>query len=139
MTCRIKEETLFEYLDGELDELNVLVLEAYLKECASCRAKLQNLKSLDADLSNWAIDEPEWPKKLDSVGVKAYAKVTGKGAVLESFMKAQNVAWNAPFVFLDHMPGRKTATRVSKAVGKSMVRTSGALLKGGYKLATSKG
>ena len=139
MTCRISEETLTEYLDGELDELNVLVLEAHLKECSDCRERLEELRALASELDLWAAQEPDFPLELETIGAKAYAQATGKGSVLKSFKRAQNAAWNAPFVFLEHMPGRKLATKATKAAGRTLARTTKSLVRRSYHLAVSRG
>ncbi|MBI3299225.1 MAG: zf-HC2 domain-containing protein [Elusimicrobia bacterium] len=43
MTC--DEEALTEYLDGELSPERCAVVEAHVKDCASCRATLEKLKA----------------------------------------------------------------------------------------------
>lgn len=45
-TCEFEDETLFDYLDGEMDELGISRIEKHLSSCESCRDKLSSYKGL---------------------------------------------------------------------------------------------
>lgn len=139
MACRISEETLHEYIDGELDELNALVLESYLKTSEECRGRLAEIEALCAELDDWAVSDIEIPLGLDSAGKAAYAEVTGKGFTVSDFFRVQTAAINGPLIFLDYLPGRKTATKTAKSISHSLGRVSALLIRRSFKLATSKG
>lgn len=139
MACRISEETLHEYIDGELDELNALVLESYLKTSEECRGKLAEIEALCAELDDWAVSDIEIPMGLEGAGKAAYAEAKGKGFTVSDFFRVQAAAMNGPLIFLDHLPGRKTATKAAKSVSHSLGRVSASLLRRSFKLATSKG
>ncbi len=138
MTCRISEETLHEYLDGELEELNVLVLEEHLRTSEDCRIKLEQIKTLSAELDSWAAADMEMPDELDLIGRRVYVESTGKGFTAGDFLKVQAAAVNGPLIFLDHLPGRRVAAKTVKVLSRSIAKTSGSLIKRSYKLAVSR-
>jgi len=58
MRCDLSIELLNAYLDNELDEKQKLFVENHLRECPSCRAELEELKSCDQILKQREIEEP---------------------------------------------------------------------------------
>lgn len=50
--CNLNKALLQEYIDGELEPLEVQILEEHLKSCPECRRELNQLKILDWDLRN---------------------------------------------------------------------------------------
>lgn len=58
MKCDIPIELLSGYLDGELDEKQMAVVEKHLKECQSCRQELEELKRVDGYVKTQEVEEP---------------------------------------------------------------------------------
>lgn len=138
MTCRISEETLYEYLDGELEALNILVLEEHLRTCENCQTKMEQIRALTDELDSWARTDFELPEELHLIGRRVYMESTGKSFTLDDFLKSQVAAWNGPRMFLNNLPGRKAAGKTVNALSRSLAKTSGSLIKRSYKLATAR-
>ncbi len=88
MTCRLYEEQLSSYLDGELPAARTARLEAHLKTCPHCQAELEALGGISARLRE-ASDLVEVSHDFDRRVLTAfgYWRVTGWQRPVKSYLK----------------------------------------------------
>lgn len=89
MTCRLYQEELSSYIDGELPAARAARLEAHLKECPHCRAELAALDGIGSHLRAASIHlevSHDFDRRvLRSVG---YWRVTGLQRPQPTHLKA---------------------------------------------------
>ncbi len=139
MECHISEETLYELLDGELDQLSSLALESHLLGCPKCKRKLEEIRALYLDLEVWAAGDTPIPQELDEIGKVAIREVTGQRFILKDFLKLQATAINGPLLFLEYLPGLKVATKTVRVVGSSFLSASRVMIRHSYRRVMAKG
>ena len=88
MTCRLYEEELSSYLDGELPAARAARLEAHLKVCPHCQAELDAMGGIASrlrELSNLVEVSHDFDSRvLRAVG---YWRVTGWQRPVKSYLK----------------------------------------------------
>ncbi len=67
--CRKYYNMLQSFIDGELSQLELIILEDHLSSCRDCRKELNRLKVLDWDLKN-QFDEIQVPPELSETREK---------------------------------------------------------------------
>ena len=93
MTCRLYEEQLSSYMDGELPRARAVRLEAHLKTCPHCQAELEALGGIATRLraasSSLQVSHDFDRRVLRAVG---YWQVTGWQRPIRSYLKPLLVA-----------------------------------------------
>lgn len=131
MKCSLNQDYLQMYIDNQLDNLEIIVLEEHLKTCKSCLRELNKLKVLDWDLRR--MPEPEVPEELEALREKLVAQyvVPQQSEDAEEnkysntdYLKLQYSNIKHTIKFVNYLPGSKvvkglTSAGYNKAAEKS--------------------
>lgn len=139
MSCGISKELIYEYLDGELDELSAILMREHITGCEECRAEAAQIKQLFYELDRLDKDEIEIPSEIDSIRERVYTACGVKSFSAINFIKTQKRLLKRRFSYIKRIPGYKLGTKAAKALGKGALKTSGFLLKRGMKLVFARG
>ena len=84
-SCGVSVTTLWEFVDGELDDARAQALRAHTRECNTCAEHLARIERLDAGLAAFADDEqaPD-PDSIDGYRVVRRIGAGGMGVVYEA-------------------------------------------------------
>lgn len=141
MNCSIIDELIYDYLDGELDELNTFIIREHLNECEACRNKVSEIKQLYYELNKFEKENIELPQELDSICDNVY-ELCNEGInkfTVKKYFNIQKQVFKRKFSYTDLLPGSKLCKNSAKKVGKAAVKFSGVLVRQGYKMAFSRG
>lgn len=114
-------DLLQQYIDGELEMLEEMILEEHLATCLTCRKMLNGLKLMDWDLKHQPVVEP--PPELIAcrkVAIKTHLAdirdARRKEAVKDTFRLQKHVLQHT-FSFISYNPVNRT---VARSVGKTV-------------------
>ena len=77
-TWHLEEEDIIPYLEGKLDEALLPGVEFHLNGCGDCRAHLAALRSVMAEMDEWAVSEP--PASPSSFDAAVRLKIAAEGS-----------------------------------------------------------
>jgi anti-sigma factor RsiW len=132
--CADKELLLHGLLDGELDALNTLAIEAHLKECAGCAAQFEQLLALRARLRNPTVRYEAPPALRARVMAQVGGAGPSAGTVRPRRPRVRKifVPWALggavtalaaclAFVVLVHLPGQRVADELVASHVRSLL------------------
>jgi anti-sigma factor RsiW len=111
-------DLLEQYIDGELEPVEALILEEHLAGCLSCRQMLNQLKLIDWDLKHQPVVEV--PPELEVyriAAVKAYLatlKTAYKSGPLKDTWRLQKQIFQHSFGFVSYIPINRTISSSAK-------------------------
>lgn len=129
-------DLLHQYIDGDLDSLEALILEEHLADCQTCRRELNQLKLLDWDLQHQRVVElPAELAVMRAAAVKtclADVRADQKSAPLAKTWHLQQHVLQHTFSFISYNPVnhavarsvKKTASVLGRAAGNSLRKRS---------------
>lgn len=120
--CDFKQELLHEYIDGELNALETMLLEEHLKECPACRRELNQLKILDWNMrfADRIIPPNNRLENLrkSTIDYCFTEFLPGEnGNKISDAYKAQANAIKLAVSYLEFLPGTTVIETVGKATG----------------------
>lgn len=125
MSCNKVESILLEnYLEGTIDPLEKIILEAHINTCSDCRKELSELKLLYWELDNKANYEVEYPEELDSIGnelIDSLLAVEEKNNV-KAYLDIQANTIKLSGKFIEYIPGAKKTPKMIKKASKGIAK-----------------
>ncbi len=127
------DELLQRYIDEDLEQFEIIILEEHLSTCSSCRRTLNQLKLMDWDLKH----QPniEMPPELAACR-KAAVKIHLENVKSAAIQKEAGQAWNPQkhiiqhtFSFVYYNPVNLTVARSFKKTASVIARAAGSRLK----------
>lgn len=140
MKCVITEEIIYDYIDGELDDLTALFVNEHLAECKKCKENAAKTKQLFYELHSLEKEKIEIPSDLDAVygRVSSICSEDKNGFTLKDFLSIQIRILKKQIGFIDFVPGKKVLKTSAQKLSKGSIQVSGLLLRQGYKIAFSR-
>ena len=122
------KELLQPYIDGQLGELDRILLEEHLKFCFSCQRELNQYIVLDWYLKGIKekIEVPEELSQLRAEVINYYFKDMDLGGKITvgDFAKIQYTAWKNVFNGAYYLPGRKVVQSFMLYTGRTLEKTA---------------
>jgi len=129
-------DLLEQFIDGELEPVEALILKEHLAGCRSCRQMLNQLKLIDWDLKHQAVVEV--PPELEvyrTAAIKAHLatlKTTKKSDSLKDAWRLQKQILQHSFGFVSYIPinravsnsARKGVAILAGAAGRRLRKSS---------------
>lgn len=130
-----------QYIDGDLEPLETIVIEEHLSACQSCRRMLNQLKLMDWDLKHQPVVEP--PPELEAhrqAAVKIHlsnVKAAESREPVKETWRLQKQILKHTFAFVSYNPvnqrvagsAKKTFLVITRAAGKSLKKGNPILTK----------
>ena len=136
MSCNIPEELIYQYIEGELDELTALVIKEHLNVCDRCRITASDIKQLLYEINVIKDEEIQYPDELDSICEKVYMECDNeKRFGLKNFIFIQKNVLKSQENYIKYIPGTKLIKSTTAMLGKGTKKVFGMALKQGYKMA----
>ncbi len=127
------DDLLQQYIDGELELLEKIIIEEHLASCQNCRQELNTLKLIDWDLKHQPIVEV--PPELESYRIAAVKKHLANNVTVGK-ESSFNKTWHLPqhilqhtFSFISYNPINKTVARTAKVTVSLFTRAAGKNIK----------
>ncbi len=139
MNCNISDDYIYDYLDGELDELTRLIIREHLRECEKCNSKAAEIKQLFYELDKLEKENIDLPIELDSIYDRVYELCNENKTVFttKDYLNIQKYLVKRYVNIINFIPGTKLGKKAVGTLYKGALKASGLLLKQGYKLAFS--
>ena len=122
------KELLQLYIDGQIDDIDRILLEEHLKFCQDCQRELKQLIVLDWHLksANEIIDIPEELHWLRSKAIKTYFLSNDQERMFSvgDLAKIQYSALQNVFISANYLPGRKIVHSFIRYAGKTLGKTA---------------
>lgn len=118
-----------QYIDGELEFLNMIILEEHLTTCPSCRRFLNQLKLMDWDLKHQpTVDIPPELESSRMAAIKTHlasVKTAENSVPLNETWRLQKHILQHTFSFISYNPVNHTVTRSVKKTVSTITRAAG--------------
>jgi len=120
--CNLNKELLHEYIDGELNQVEALLLEEHLKTCPECSRELNQLKILDWNFrfsDNIKIPQDELSDLRMNTLNRCFAEIettsVDKENSLSDVYKIQTASLKYAVNYMNFLPGADLIKSVSKS------------------------
>jgi anti-sigma factor ChrR (cupin superfamily) len=122
-----------DYLEGTIDPVAKLFVEAHLNTCKDCRRELSELKLMFWELGNKSNYRVEYPQELDEMAGTLIDRVLGKEekSTARKLVDLQVGNLKGSTRFLDYLPGARKTPEVIKKASRSLVKGVGKGVKKG--------
>ncbi len=77
LTRHLREEEIVPYLEGKLPEARRAGLDGHLQGCGDCRAHMDELRSVMAEMGEWVVSEP--PETLGAFDAAVRTRIAAEG------------------------------------------------------------
>jgi len=122
-------DLLQQYIDGELESLETIILEEHLSTCPSCRRFLNQLKLTDWDLKHQPVidipSELESHRRAAITTHLASVKTAEKSTSLNETWRLQKHILQHTFSFISYNPVNHTVSRSVKKTFSTITRAAG--------------
>lgn len=127
------QDLLQQYIDGELEILEALIVEEHLTSCHSCRKILNQFKLMDWDLKHQPVVDPP-PELINyrKAAIKTYlatVKNADKKEPVKETWKMQKHIVQHTFSFISYNPVNRTVARSVKKTVSTLARAAGSGLR----------
>lgn len=127
------QDLLQQYIDGELEILETIILEEHLASCHSCRKILNQFKLMDWDLKHQPVVEP--PPELIAcrkAAIKTHLadyKAADQKEPVKGTWNLQKHIVQHTFSFISYNPVNRTVARSVKKTASTLTRAAGSGLR----------
>ncbi len=139
MSCSVTEEIIYDYLDGELDELTSLIIGEHIAECGRCSKKAAQARALLYEMHRLENENIQMPVELDEIIDKVCKSERIKGITLRDYVNIQKEILKKEVAFINYIPGRRLGSTTVTALFRGAAKASGFLFRQGYKMTFSRG
>jgi len=125
-------DLLHQYIDGELEIMETIILEEHLATCQPCRKMLNRFKVMDWDLKHQpTVDIPPELIAYRTAAVKAHLAniqtAVGKDPIKDAWHPQKHILQHT-FSFITYNPVNRTITRSVGKTVSTMARVAGSRL-----------
>lgn len=113
-----------DYLEGTIDPVEKIFVEAHLNTCKSCRRELSELKLMFWELGNKSNYEIEYPHELEDMPADLINIVLGeeKKSSARKVVDMQLNSLKLSQKFLNYLPGAKQTPKILKKASKGLAK-----------------